>query len=93
MSEDKHTKRAYVKRSTYQKVVEENKRLLRDIKILSGEPSAEKMLLTQKWRDKFAKDLELNLLLKAAAEQYIKDNPNDPAVQFVKGLDPDNDNK
>lgn len=43
-----------VSRSEYQKVVEENKRLLNDIRILTTEGfSLEKILMIKKWRDHF----------------------------------------
>lgn len=45
---------AHVKRSTYQKVAEENKRLKKDIKILVSPISAESILTKGKWQKIFA---------------------------------------
>jgi len=42
-----------VKKSTYQKVVEQNKRLENDIKILVGSLTPEKIALVQKYRNEF----------------------------------------
>ena len=77
-----------VSRSAYQKVVEENKRLLSDVRLLveEGLPSAEKILCIAKWRDKFEKDREFNELMKLAAKSYMEKFPNDPAVIAVKEL-------
>lgn len=63
---NKVTKGTYVSRSTYQRVVEENKKLLNDIRILvaMGPPSAEKALTRHKWLTKFEEDRELFELLK-----------------------------
>lgn len=55
-----------VSRSTYQKLAEENKRLLKDIKELVGEHTAERVLVVQKWREKFEEDNKFNEELKAA---------------------------
>ncbi len=67
----------YVKRSTYQKVVEENRRLLTDIRVLTIEGvSPERILLIQKWRKKFAEDRRFNAILKQMAEEYFKEHPD-----------------
>jgi len=71
-------KGTYVSRSTYQKVCEENKKLLIDIKILTDEKmalSAEKIFTVKKWRDKFAKDKAFNEMLVIACKQYLKEHP------------------
>lgn len=68
-----------VNRSTYQKVVEENKILIADIKLLveDGMSSAEKILCIGKWKDKFKKKKEFNAMMKQAAKQYIKDHTDE----------------
>lgn len=74
----KPEKGTFVKRSTYQKVVEENKRLLIDIKILTEEQydlTGERILLKMKWQKKFKEERELNALIKDACVQYLKDHP------------------
>lgn len=77
-----------VSRSVYQKVAEENKRLMSDIKILTEEgfPSAEKILLVSKWRNHFQKEREFNEFMRLAVRDYIKKNPNDPAVIATKEI-------
>ncbi len=59
-------KGTYVSRSTYQKLKEENKKLLSDIRILteSGFPSADKIMTLAKWRKKFEEDREFYVMLK-----------------------------
>jgi len=68
-----------VSRSTYQKVVEENKRLKADIKVLvmsKREPSStEYAEVYLRWRIVFLKEYNLHNLLKQAAELYFKDHP------------------
>ena len=65
-----------VSRSTYQKVVEENKRLKEDIRILIlGNDAAQFLSVTRKWRDIFKKEDELNNALKEAARQYLSKHP------------------
>lgn len=56
----------YVSRSTYQKLAEQNKKLINDIRILTQEgfPSANKILTIKKWRETFEKENELYNLLK-----------------------------
>lgn len=63
-----------ISRSEYQKVVEENKRLLADIRILTSEGlSADKILLTGKWREHFKQENDIVLeLIKAANRHYGK---------------------
>jgi hypothetical protein len=59
-------KGTYVSRSTFQKLKEENKKLLSDIRILSeaGFPSADKILTLAKWRKKFREEREFNQMLR-----------------------------
>ena len=65
-----------VSRSTYQKVVEENKRLKADIKILVKRKTASEILdVTRKWSKIFKEEEQLHSCLKQAAEQYFKDHP------------------
>lgn len=67
-----------VNRSTYQKAIEENKKLLADIKLLTEKHiSAEQILCIGKWRKKFREEKEFNVLIKNAAKQYIKDHANE----------------
>ncbi len=78
----------YVLRSTYQKVVEENKRLLADIKIFCTDLTPERIKLTFKWRERFAKDKALNELIITACKEYIKDHPeyDITSPKFIKPI-------
>lgn len=64
-----------VSRSVYQKVKEENKRLLIDIKILTGDISARRIQLVMKWRDFFRKEAEFNQMLKEICREEVLNNP------------------
>ena len=69
-----------IKRSTYQKVVEENKRLLADIELLvSTEPNKAAALLFcfAKWTTKFEEAKQMDNLIHSAVKQYIKDHPEE----------------
>ena len=59
-----------ISRSVYQKKCEENKRLLADIKVLTGPMSAERIQCAIKWREKFNKDDEFNRMIK----EFLKSN-------------------
>lgn len=55
-----------ISRSVFQKKCEENKRLLKDIQLLTSEGlSFEKIECLMKWRDKFKKDQEFHDMIKA----------------------------
>lgn len=68
-------KRAYVLRSTYQKLAEENKALRADIRILTDENWAknmpEKIFITEKWRKLWRSEK----LLVAMIRDYAKKHP------------------
>lgn len=67
-----------VSRSTFQKVVEENKRLKKDIIILTDEKfsmSAQKILLVNEWREKIRVEEEFVQLLSDAAKMYLEEHP------------------
>ncbi|HUM53526.1 MAG TPA: hypothetical protein PK431_17030 [Chitinophagales bacterium] len=67
-----------ISRSVYQKVCEENKKLLHDIFILVDDKYSfhpERVLVKIKWSDKFKKDKQLAALIKEAASEYIKEHP------------------
>jgi hypothetical protein len=69
-------KGTYVTRSVYQKVVEENRRLLKDIKILcttSSIPEAFKLRI--EYRKRFQHEAELNAMIKKVALEYGKAHP------------------
>jgi hypothetical protein len=64
-----------ISRSVFQHVVEQNKKLLRDIRIMSMEPGVKAILLRMRWRDRFKHDETLNNLLNKAAKTYFKEHP------------------
>lgn len=68
-----------VNRSVYQKVVEENKRLIADIKLLvdPDAPSGEKINCLQKWSDRIREQKEFNRMLQEAARKYIKEHADE----------------
>jgi hypothetical protein len=74
----------HVKRSTYQKVVEENKQLKKDIKILALPLTAERVLLIAKWRKVFQADIDFDNIVKDACKKWVEDNPNDEVVVDFK---------
>ena len=66
----------YVSRSTYQKVCEENKRLLADIKILTAEGvNPDAILLKMKWQKKFLGDKQFHEALTRVAKEYLEEHP------------------
>lgn len=78
-------KKSFVSRSVYQKLAEENKRLLHDIYILCSEKYTlhpEKIIIIQKWRDKIKKDRQFNALLKQYAIDYFEKHPEEMIVPF-----------
>jgi hypothetical protein len=55
----------YVTRSAFQKVCEENKRLIKDIEVLVDmNPNPEKLKVALKWTEYFQKDKEFNEMLR-----------------------------
>ncbi len=77
---------AHVSRSTFQKVVEENKRLKKDIKtfIYGDIPSI--IFLKDKWRKDFEKEKSFNLMMRSISQLYMDNNPDDPIVIAVKKI-------
>ena len=76
-----------VSRSVYQKVCEENKRLLRDIKILvSKELDPNKVILMVEYRERFEKEERFRLMMKEVAKQYIKDHADELPDFLTKGI-------
>ena len=71
--------RNMVSRSVYQKLVEENKKLKKDILILAHEKyscSFERLMLIRKWREVFAEEEEFDELLREYATKYSEDHPD-----------------
>ena len=73
-----------VSRSVYQKLKEENKRLLHDIKILCGACDDVKERIDKgiEWRQKFKDEGNFHGLLRVVSEQYVKDHPEE--FKFLK---------
>lgn len=59
----------YVSRAKYQSVVEENKKLLADIKVLVGEMDSKRIVLSAKYRAKFEKEEQFINQLKSLLAQ------------------------
>lgn len=72
----------WVKRSTYQAVCEENKKLKADIYVLvmldiDNDDSLSLWFdVDHKWTEKFTKDAEFARMMHEYAVQYFKDNPD-----------------
>lgn len=78
-----------VSRSVYQKLAEENKRLLADIRLLTEDrrvPSAEKILCVIKWQNKFREEKEFNEAMIKACRQYIKDHADELPEFITKSI-------
>jgi hypothetical protein len=76
-----------INRSTYQKVVEENKRLKNDIKILvnyEGDVMQWNEVML-KWYSFFTEEARRNNLIKEACKEYIK-NHKDELPDFITDL-------
>ena len=67
-----------VSRSVYQKLKEENKRLLNDIEILTyNRIDVDCYPVFSKWYKYFQQQHEINNLLKAYAKKYIQDHADE----------------
>lgn len=66
-----------IKRSTYQKVVEENKRLMKDLEILVISENADQFdKVFMKWYKHFMNEETFKNLLKNAIIHFAEDHPN-----------------
>ena len=73
----------YVKRSTYQKVCEENKKLKADIYMLVGMPlKLAGQEVFNKWKEHFKKDREFKRIMKELANEWFDKNPQATDVKF-----------
>ena len=75
-----------VSRSTYQKLAEENKRLMKDIRLLVEIPSSESILCRHKWQKHFQEERELHEAMRIACKQYIKDHKDELPDFLTNGL-------
>jgi len=80
MTDKRKQRGKYVTRSVYQKVCEENKKLLHDLNVLTRDEgknlmSVEKVATIQKWRSKFQKDRLFSKALTEVAKEYLKTHP------------------
>jgi len=68
-----------ISRSVFQKVVEENKQLKRDIRILvdHGVIMSKRMKIAHKWREIFRKETEFGRILAEAAKKFFEDNKDE----------------
>lgn len=65
-----------VSRSVYQKVVEENKSLKRDIHTIVRGDIVDAIKVRMKWEDKFSEEERFWNSIKQAANEYFKDKPS-----------------
>ena len=67
-----------VSRSVYQKLKEENKKLLKDIRILTFQATMDERNKTfNKWVNRFRNETEFNQILKNHAKKYIQDHADE----------------
>ncbi len=64
-----------VSRSVYQKLKEENKKLLRDIKTLVGPVNKNRINTFRRWQNYFRNEKEFNTMMKEVATKIILKNP------------------
>lgn len=77
-----------VSRSKFQSVVEENKRLLGDIKLLVADPpTMDSIKCMMKWQDKFKANKDFNDFLHQAAKEYIREHASELPNFLTKGID------
>ncbi len=65
-----------VSRSVYQKVKEENKRLLSDIEILVGPVNMDRINMYKKWQKHFRDKKELHEMIKSVATEMVLKDPD-----------------
>ena len=68
-------KGTYVSRSVYQKLKEENKKLLSDLRTISMEPGIEAVKIRIKWCKHFKHEDDLNNAIRTVLRQYAKEHP------------------
>jgi hypothetical protein len=74
-----------VSRSVYQKLKEENKRLLHDLFIISMRPvTPEATEVRMKWKKKFEEEIAFNKLLRDVCLEYLKKHPEYDITKQVK---------
>ena len=78
---------SFIKRSEYQKVVEENKQLKKDQEslVMIDDMEETKSIFT-KWREEFKKQREFKRMLKKHSEEYVNKHKNDKDFneKFIK---------
>ncbi len=65
-----------VSRSVYQKLKEENKKLLRDIEILVGHDLMNRNRMFKKWESHFREEKEFNDVIRSVATDMILKDPD-----------------
>lgn len=79
-----------VSRSTYQKMSEKYKSLLRDMYTICMHPVAwESIEVRRKWTKVFKEQEEFNALLKDIATKYIKEHPEYDIMKWKSNPPPD----
>lgn len=65
-----------VSRSAYQKVVEENKRMRKDLKIIVTSPRENEVhYVLLKWKDIFLKEIQQKFLIETSLKQLLSEHP------------------
>jgi hypothetical protein len=74
-----------VSRSVYQKLKEENKRLVNDLFVITMNPlTLESIQVRQKWCKKFTEEREFNAMLKEVCTKYLKEHPEYDITKYKK---------
>ena len=73
-----------VSRSVYQKLAEENKRLMRDLRLMTMGSAYQRVTTYGKWKKHFQYEDDVNIALKEVANQYFKDHPELKLEAMIK---------
>lgn len=68
-------RKSKISRSVFQHQVEENKKLLRDIKILVTQRGFKALKVRMRWWEHFKKEKEIASFIKAGAKEYYRKHP------------------
>jgi len=74
--ESKSKNQSYVSRSVYQKLAEENKRLMKDLKIICTGDPVDAIMLRIHWRNRFRKEEKFKAELKRILRKVLDENPD-----------------
>ena len=66
--------KSYISRSVYQKLAEENKSLMRDLKIISTGDPVEAFIVRKHWRERFKKEEKFWNDLREILKEEVKEH-------------------